>query len=94
MSGQVFYASKRDTFTWPNGAIGYRPGGPFDCLGPYAKVVNCPIHGTNLRRVCYATNYADTYFSVPARTQIKGKTVKGFFNLGDEGIAFHPYTSV
>lgn len=46
--GQKFYASA-DSFTWPNGAVGYRPGGPFDCLGPFARVTNCPIDGTDLR---------------------------------------------
>lgn len=83
MSGQRFIA--REPFAYPNGAIGWRPGGPFDCLGPYAKVTNCPIAGTDLRRTCYATGYADTYFSVPARTQINGATIKGYFNLVDDG---------
>lgn len=36
----------RERFEFANGAIGWRPGGPFDCLGPYAKVQNCPIDGT------------------------------------------------
>jgi hypothetical protein len=90
MSGQKFHASKSDTFTHPNGAVGYRPGGSFDCLGPYAKVLNCPIEGTSLRRACYATGYADTLFSVPARTQINGKTVRGFFTGSDDGTVFVP----
>ena len=60
--GQVFYASPADFFTWSNGAIGYRPGGPPDCLGPYAKVRNCPIDGTDIRLTCYATAYPDTFF--------------------------------
>lgn len=34
---QRFRASD-DTFTWPNGAVGYRPAGSWDCLGPFAKV--------------------------------------------------------
>jgi hypothetical protein len=38
----------RESFAFTNDAIGWRPGGPFDCLGPYAKVTNCPIHGTEL----------------------------------------------
>jgi hypothetical protein len=50
---QRFRATERFEFT--NGAIGWRPGGPFDCLGPYAKVQNCPIDGTGFRRTCYAT---------------------------------------
>ena len=78
----------REPFTFPNGAIGWRPGGPFDCLGPYAKVQNCPIHGTTLRRTCYASGYADTYFSVPANTTIKGHYVKGYFTFEDNSIVF------
>jgi hypothetical protein len=89
--GQKFYASS-DTFTWPNGATGHRPGGPFDCLGPYAKVVSCPIfigpNDTGLRRTCYATGYADTYFSVPACTRIGGAHVAGYFSTDDRGITF------
>jgi hypothetical protein len=87
---QRFYASD-DTMTWPNGAIGHRPGGPFDCLGPYAKVRNCPIRGTALRLTCYASNYADTYFSVPANTRYKGRYISGFFTTNDDGIEFVPY---
>lgn len=86
---QVFYASPTNTFTWPNGAIGYRPGGSFDCLGPYAKVKNCPIAGTDLRLTCYATTYADTWFSVPACTRYKGKYVKGFFSHDGDNVVFH-----
>lgn len=69
--GQKFYASN-DTFTFPNGAIGHRTGaGAFDCLGPYAKVRNCTISETDLRLTCYATGYADTYFSIPACTRYR-----------------------
>ena len=90
---QKFYASPKDTFTFPNGAIGYRPGGPFDCLGPYAKVLNCPIFGTDIRRACYATGYADTWFSIPACCRIKGKYIRGFFALDNGDIVFHPMDS-
>ena len=90
---QVFYASPTDTFTWPNGAVGHRPGGSFDCLGPYAKVSNCPIAGTDLRLTCYATGYADTYFSVPACTRHKGKHIRGFFTITNESIEFRPMNS-
>lgn len=54
MSLQKFYASPRDTFTFSNGAIGHRSGGAFDCIGPYAKVRNCPVAGTSLRVTAYA----------------------------------------
>ena len=80
----------REKFEFSNGAVGYRPGGMFDCLGPYAKVLNCPIAGTGLRLTCYATGYADTYFSVPACTRYRGKYVAGFFTMRDGGVEFVP----
>lgn len=40
---QRFYANPHHTTASPNGAVGYSPGGPGDCLGPYAKVKNCPV---------------------------------------------------
>lgn len=95
MSGQKFAA--REPFTFANGATGWAPGGPFDCLGPYAKVQNCPIVGTALLRTVYATGYADTYWSIPARCTIGGRTVHGYFaadkapdGLDGESIAFYP----
>lgn len=84
-----FYAGER--FEYPNGAIGWRPGGPFDCLGPYAKVQNCPIDGTDIRLTCYATAYADTFFSVPAMTRYRGKYIGGYFTLDNGAISFRPY---
>jgi hypothetical protein len=91
MAGQRFIA--RERYEFGNGAIGWRPGGPFDCLGPYAKVENCPIAGTNLRRTCYATGYADTFFSVPAVCQVAGKRIAGYLTGVDgNGCEFQPYT--
>ena len=82
----------REKYEFSNGAIGFRSGGPFDCLGPYAKVLNCPIKGTSIRRAAYATGYADTYFSVPACTRYKGRYISGFFTQdGEDGVVFHPY---
>lgn len=88
---QIFYASPIDTFAWANGATGHRTGVHPDTLGPYAKVVNCPImvNGDEVARLtCYATGYADTYFSIPACTRKKGKHVKGYFKVEEEGILF------
>jgi hypothetical protein len=88
---QRFRASERREFS--NGAVGYAPGGPFDCLGPYARVVNCPVKGHERRYTCYATGYADTYFSIPACTRIKGKYIKGFFSCdSDNAITFTPFS--
>jgi hypothetical protein len=85
----------REKFTFPNGAIGWRPGGPFDCLGPYAKVQNCPIvvngKDTGKRLTAYATGYADTWFSVPACTRYRGKHIGGYFSLDEEAIEFRVY---
>lgn len=87
---QKFIARERHEFA--NGAVGWRPGGPMDCLGPYAKVENCPIRGTTLRRTAYATDYADTFFSVPAVTRVKGRRIKGFFTAEGGAIEFVPYS--
>ena len=83
MSGQVFAA--RERYDFPDGAIGWRPGGPMDCLRPFAKVQNCPIDGTEYRRTAYATGYADTYFSIPARCQLQGKTLRGYLTQDNDG---------
>lgn len=80
----------REKFEFANGAIGWRPGGPMDCLGPYAKVQNCPIAGTDLRRTCYASGYANTAFSVPACTRVRGQYIGGYFALNDGAIEFRP----
>jgi hypothetical protein len=89
---QRFYADPRHTFTWPNGAVGHRPSIGFsDCLGPYAKVRNCPIDGADVRLTCYAQGYADTFFSVPAATRFRGNRVSGFFTLEGGNIKFVPY---
>jgi hypothetical protein len=85
---QKFYAHPTDTLTHPNGAIGHRSGGPFDCLGPFAKVRNCPIEGTDIRLTCYATGYADTWFSVPACTRYRGRYIKGYFFSSNDGVVF------
>lgn len=81
----------REKFEFNNGAIGWRPGGAFDCLGPYAKVENCPVRGIDKRYTCYASGYADTHFSVPANTRIKGKYISGFFVMDDGGVEFVPH---
>jgi len=81
----------RDKRLNPNGAISWTPGGPFDCLGPYAKINNCPIivDDTEVaRRTAYATNYADTFFSIPACTRYRGKYVKGYFTSTAAGPVF------
>jgi hypothetical protein len=80
MSGQRFIA--RERFVFSNGAIGWRPGGPFDCLGPYAKVQNCPLWH-HAARTAYATGYADTFF-LSARCTVAA-TVRGYFAAAKDG---------
>lgn len=82
----------REKIVYNNGAIGWRPGGPFDCLGPWAKVQNCPIEGTPHRRTAYATGYADTYSTIPAVTRFKGRRITGFFTMRDDNPVFVPHT--
>lgn len=96
---QRFYASPANTFIFPNGAIGYRSSSQFDCLGPYAKVKNCPIrvegcdgYPEDYRLTCYATGYADTYWTIPACTRVRGKYIKGYFSFKDGAIIFNPLT--
>lgn len=91
MPNQRFYASPTDTFEWGNGAIGHRTGASFDWLGPFAKVRNCPIAGTNLRRTCYATGPHDTFFSIPACTKVGKQYVAGYLTTDADGIEFRPY---
>lgn len=81
----------QEAFKFPNGATGWRPGGSFDCLGPYAKVQNCPVivgGAEAMRLTCYATGYADTYFSVPASTRYRGQHIRGYFALDNGDIQF------
>ena len=87
---QRFHASS-DSFAFKNDAVGYRPGGAFDMLGPYAIVRNCPIAGTDRRATCYASGYPDTMYSVPANTVVNGKYIGGFFMLDGGAIEFHPH---
>jgi len=87
--GQKFIARHKRLES--NGAISWAPGGAFDCLGPYAKIQNCPItvNGSEVVRLtAYATGYADTHFSVPACTRYKGKHVRGYFTGTDTGVEF------
>lgn len=90
---QRFYADPRTAETSQNGAIAYAPGGPADCLGHFAKIVNCPIEGTSLRLTCYATGYADTWFSVPACTRYRGRYIRGYFTRREDGPVFCPMDS-
>lgn len=59
----------------------------------FAKVQNCPIEGLGKCYTCYATDYADTFFSVPSVTKIKGKRVTGYFTFeGEDEIVFRLHT--
>ena len=88
---QKFHANPNSRRENANGSVGYGSGSSFDCLGPYAKVIGCPIRGTSLRRTVYATGYADSFFSIPAATRIRGKYVGGFLTETETGPEFVPY---
>ena len=62
-----------------------------DCIGPYAKIENCQIYGTDIRVTAYASGYPDTFFSVPARCSYKRKYIGGYFMARDEGPVFVAY---
>ena len=84
----------REKHVFPNGAIGWAPGGYMDCIGPFAKVQNCPImvNGVEVARLtCYASSVADTVWSIPAITQKNGQYVAGFFYCEEGSVAFRPF---
>jgi hypothetical protein len=93
MSGQKFIARESTRRVELNGAVSFGPGGPFDCLGNWAKIQNCPIHGTEFRRTCYATAYADTHFSIPAVCTVRGKRVVGYLTGTETGPEFRAMDS-
>ena len=51
----------REPHTFSNGAVGWRPGGPMDCLGPYAKVTNCPIGATTPNTLATPAGYGHLF---------------------------------
>lgn len=89
---QKYIAREKRIFS--NGAIGWAPGGYLDCIGPFAKVQNCPIMvgGAEAGRLtCYASNVADTLWTIPANTRKNGRYVAGFFHYEDGSVAFRPF---
>lgn len=101
---QRFYANPSTRFEHANGAVAYGPGGPLDCLGRYSRVENCPIRYLHVdghdhhwfeldqRYTAYATGYAETHFSVPAATRVKGTYLNGYFT-NEEGSTVFVITS-
>lgn len=87
MSNQKFCADMADPFTHANGATSYGSPMPWR-QHAFSIVRNCVIEGTALRLTCYATGDADTWFSIPACTQHKGKYVAGYFTTRDDGVVF------
>lgn len=82
----LFNVDLNSARVYPNKAEVYYSFGPFATI---AKVKNCPCEDGS-RRTIFVTGYADTFFSVPARTTIhqKGKSlsVSGFISFADIGI--------
>lgn len=92
---QKFYANPKTARKELNGAVSFAPGGPFDCIGHFAKIRNCPVmlNGVEIARLtCYATGYANTLFSIPACTRYKGQHIGGYFTGTENGPEFRVYT--
>lgn len=55
-----------------------------------AKIQNCRIDGTTLRRSVYITGEPDTWFSIPAATRVKGRYISGYVTADADGLyIFH-----
>jgi hypothetical protein len=86
---------RADSFrTQPDGAVCWYAdwaGGP-----TLARINKCRIAGTDLRRAVYITGAADTWFSIPAATRIRGRYVRGYVtgesDTGDN-LVFHALDS-
>lgn len=83
MPAQQFPHNPLDSFTFPSGAIGFRN----KLVGPYAKVINCPIYGATSRLTCYATGVSNDSKFINACTTKDKKYVGGY--ITEAGI-FHP----
>lgn len=59
---------------------------------PIAGVCNCPS-GEYGRRMAYVTGEPDTWFSIPAAIQVKGKRINGFLTMENGLIEFIPHIS-
>lgn len=84
MGLQKFRADEADEPT-PNGSVMWRTkwiGGPSPAL-----IRNCPTPFGP--RTVYITGEADTYFSLPAACKVKGKTVRGWVSVSEQGWEFH-----
>lgn len=88
MGRQKYRADKADP-PCGNGAIAWFSswiGGP-----TLALVRNCPTPFGP--RTVYATGEADTWFSIPAKCSVKGKTITGFLTREDGEWAFRAHTN-
>jgi hypothetical protein len=84
MGLQKFHASEADPPD-ANGAVAWRAP-----LGRVlALVKGCPTPWGP--RTVYATNYPDTFFSIPAGCRVKGKDVRGYLTQKDGCWEFRPY---
>lgn len=59
-----------------------------------AKLENCPTDEDILgRRMVWPTGEPDTFFSIPAACQYKGRRITGFLTCEDRVWKFNMYTS-
>lgn len=75
------FFARRDGTLQTNGSTSYLTPGPWASL---AKVANCPCEDGR-RRTVYVTGQPDTFFSAPAQTRVKGKTVTGYLTTIHDG---------
>ena len=55
-----------------------------------ARINNCRIEGTDLRRAVYITGAPDTWFSQPAATRAYGRYVRGYVTSEEGNLIFCP----
>ena len=78
----------------PDGAVLWYAvwwGGP-----TLARINNCRIEGTDLRRAVYITGEPDTWFTTPAATRVHGHYVRGYVTGESdtgENLVFHAMDS-
>ena len=72
-----------------NGAIEWYSEWSF---GPtLAMIEDCPIGNTDWHQYVYIQGEADTYFTIPAAINVRGRRVMGFVTRDESGPTFHPY---
>lgn len=75
----MYAIDKSTAFTYPDGCVSFKSYGPWRSLAAFS---NCLCEDGN-RRAVRITGEPDTFFSVPARCKVSGRTVSGFVTYRD-----------